>query len=79
MKQEHDPQVLNSHDFHALHMHLSVAIPVAEQLCARFPDDRAMQRLCIHLYDALDLMQREPLDEEYIYAELLAAGRSTAA
>lgn len=77
MEQERDPKVINSRDFHALHAHLSVAIPVAEQLCARFPDDRVMQRLCIYLYDALDLMVREPLDEEYLYPELLDAGRST--
>ena len=79
MEQERDPQVIISRDFHALHAHLSVAIPAAERLSARFPDDRAMQRLCIHLYDALDLMRCEQLDEERIHPELLAVGRSTSA
>ncbi len=79
MEQERDPQVINSRDFHALHAHLSVALPVAERLSDRFPNDRAMQRLCIHLYDALDLMLREPLDEKCIYPELRTTDRSNAA
>ncbi len=40
----------------ALGTHLRAAIAAAEQVAARHPDDRATERLCLYLYDALELL-----------------------
>ena len=74
-----NPQLTNSLDYHVLHERLNVAIPIAEHLTDLYPRDLALLRLCIHLYEAMELMQREPLEEEFSYQDLLVAGRSNAA
>lgn len=43
-------------DSHALHAHLEAAIAAAERLETRHPDDRAMERLSLYLYDAMELL-----------------------
>ena len=52
------PALPGTPDAHALETHLRAALAAAERVAARHPDDRAPDRLCLYLYDALELLDK---------------------